>query len=104
MDPGDTIYVAGGTYGPLNINDSGTAGNPITIKRATVADQGTQTGWNAAYDTRVIIDGGGANCAICIGTTVNSNYITVDGATRYGIWGETAHAELEPEMAARRIT
>jgi hypothetical protein len=81
INPGDTIYFAVGTYGGLRINKSGTSGNPITFKRATVASHGADTGWSASYDGRVIIDGG-----IEVGITIDAHYITIDGATRYGIW------------------
>ncbi|MEQ1637905.1 MAG: hypothetical protein ABL903_14570 [Methylococcales bacterium] len=82
IKPGDTIYFAAGTYGQLSINQSGTSGNPITFKRATSGSHGADdTGWNATYDGRVIIDGG-----IEVGITKDTNFITIDGATRYGIW------------------
>ena len=81
INPGDTIYFAAGTYGGLRINKSGTSGSPITFKRATVASHGSDMGWSANYDGRVIIDGG-----IEVGITANAHYITIDGVTRYGIW------------------
>ena len=61
INPGDTIFIAAGTYGALNVGKSGTAGNPITFKRATNAEHGIATGWSSSYDGRVIIDGGGVN-------------------------------------------
>lgn len=94
INPGDTIYIAAGTYGPLNIIKSGTSGSPITFKRATEAEHGTSTGWSSGYDGRVIIDGGDALSAIGIGeggSFTAQHYITIDGATRYGIWVRNAY-------------
>jgi hypothetical protein len=89
VNPGDSIYIAAGTYGAFAITKSGTAGNPITFKRATPGEHGTSTGWSDGYDGRVVVDGGGGLFAIGIGeggSYVGQNYITIDGATRYGIW------------------
>jgi hypothetical protein len=52
---GDTYYVAAGTYaGPVtwNTKDSGTS--VITIKHASVADHGTETGWMNSYAGQAI--------------------------------------------------
>jgi hypothetical protein len=91
--PGDTVYIAAGTYGGLYIAKSGAPGRPLTFKRATVAEHGTATGWNNAFDGRVIIDGGDNRSAIGIGETTYSpqQHITIDGATRYGIWVRNAY-------------
>ena len=85
---GDTVFIAAGTYGAMNITQSGAQGQPITFKRATAGDHGISTGWTSTLDGRIIIDGGGALAAIGIGEggsyTAQSN-ITIDGVTRYGI-------------------
>jgi hypothetical protein len=50
LNRGDTYYVAAGFYGTdyaFDDNNSGTT--PVTMKKATVADHGTDTGWNNAY-------------------------------------------------------
>lgn len=89
INPGDTIYIAAGTYGALNILTSGTSGKPVTFKRATNSDHGAATGWSSSYDGRVIIDGGGSLAAIGIGEGGSysaQSYITIDGVTKYGIW------------------
>jgi len=53
MVRGDTYYVASGTYANANVNfNKATSGTTvITIKKATVADHGTATGWSDAYGT-----------------------------------------------------
>lgn len=107
LNPGDTIYFAAGTYAELSIDKSGTAGNPITFKRATSADHGTSTGWNNSYDARVIFDAGRGFCAICIGGSVQANYITIDGSTRYGIWARNSFYGVKPRgpmNAANNLT
>jgi hypothetical protein len=45
----DTYYVAAGQYPAYSFNTPGSG--LTTIKKATVADHGTVTGWNAAYAT-----------------------------------------------------
>ncbi len=88
LQPGDTVYIAAGTYGPLNILRSGAAGKPLVFKRATAAEHGTATGWTSGMDGQVVIDGGRALAAIGIGeggSYTGQNFVTIDGATRYGI-------------------
>jgi hypothetical protein len=50
---GDTYYVAAGTYAGHSWNRATSGTLVITIKRATIGDHGTDTGWNAAYDGQV---------------------------------------------------
>ena len=82
--PGDTVYIAGGTYTtPLSISKSGNADTSqgrIVYKRATVAEHGSDTGWSDAYDRLVIID---TNSSYNI--NISGSYITLDGVTRWGI-------------------
>lgn len=49
MVRGDTYYVAAGTYTSQTWNQAASGSLIITIKKATVADHGTDTGWNSAY-------------------------------------------------------
>lgn len=52
---GDTYYIAAGPgYAAQNWNKAASGTLPITIRRATVADHGTDTGWDNAFDGRVI--------------------------------------------------
>jgi len=82
LGAGDTLYVAGGANsGRLEIKGSGTSDNHITIKRATVADHGTATGWAAGFDAQVLI-----NTEEGIRSTANNqNYIDIDGVVANGI-------------------
>ena len=80
---GDTYYVAAGTYPGHTFGDSG--GSPstiITIKAATVADHGTDTGWSASYV-------GQANFNTTSGGSIwsiNQSYYVMDGAYRGADW------------------
>ena len=90
MQPGDIVYISGGTdstvyYEELYIGDvQGTAGNPITIKNS----------YDAGHNGRVIIDasqGGGRDC-LSIGRSpgFSTDYITISGLElrngRYGVF------------------
>lgn len=46
---GDTIYVADGTYSGVTFNTTNSGSTLITIKKATVSDHGTATGWSDAF-------------------------------------------------------
>jgi hypothetical protein len=79
VQPGDIIYVAGGTYhSNWQIKKSGAPGRAITIKRATASEHGTDTGWNDAFDNQVLLQQAGISTYAC-------DYITIDGAVRNGI-------------------
>jgi len=79
VSAGDTIYLAGGDYtNAWTITKGGSAGNVITLKRATVGEHGTATGWSAGLDSQVHFDGVGITVAD--GGVGNYNeYITIDG-------------------------
>src|SRR6185295_5213638 len=49
---GGAIYIGGGTY---NTGLPSTSTGNVTVKRATVADHGTGTGWQDAYDGQVTV-------------------------------------------------
>jgi hypothetical protein len=73
INPGDTIYISGGstskTYNELlSVNDSGSNGNPITI------DIGAHSPSPSGHSGQVRIDGQSARSA-CV--NINGNYITV---------------------------
>jgi len=77
IQPGDTIYISGGTAGQtyneqLKINKSGTEGNEITIR----------TGQEAPHNGRVIItNNNGQTGYLGDGIFVNGrSYITIDGS------------------------
>ena len=70
---GDTYYIAAGTYAGSRTWNRATSGTlPITIKRATVADHGTDTGWSASFDGQVVWG---------YGHTVSTGYWVFDGVT-----------------------
>src|SRR5690242_6729684 len=50
---GDTYYVAAGTYASHTWNRAASGTSVITIKRATAADHGTDTGWSSTFDAQV---------------------------------------------------
>lgn len=79
---GDTYYLADGTYARYTVNDAASGTSIITIKKATVAEHGTDTGWNDSFgDGQAIFsDSGGLTGIINIVTS----YITFDGAVGSG--------------------
>ena len=55
---GDTIYVADGDYNAPTLSTATSGTSTITIKKATVADHGTSTGWSDAYgDGQAVFSG-----------------------------------------------
>lgn len=55
---GDTYYIADGNYGSYTFDDQASGSSIITIKKATQADHGTDTGWSPAYgDGQAIFSG-----------------------------------------------
>ena len=89
---GDTYYVAAGSYPGYSFNTPASGASYITVKKATAADHGTATGWNAAYGTGVATFGS-ISCA--------ASYITFDGVTGadtsghgFEIYNPTANAAL----------
>ena len=79
IQPGDTIYIAGGTYtANLVVGASGITGSPITIKRATAAENSTNPGWQSGYDSLVDVNNAQINL-------IGRNNIVIDGAVYGGI-------------------
>jgi len=59
MVRGDTYYVADGSYASRDFDRAVSGTSVITIKKATIADHGTDTGWSSAYgDGQAIFSGG----------------------------------------------
>jgi hypothetical protein len=71
---GDSYYVSDGTYGGYNFNTPNYGLSVVTIKKATVADHGTDTGWSDSYG-----DGQASFSGLIILVT---DYIVFDGQTR----------------------
>lgn len=70
---GDTYYVADGSYGDYTFDDATSGTTPITIKKATVADHGTQTGWSDTF---------GDGQASFGNFIFKTSYYVIDGQTR----------------------
>jgi hypothetical protein len=79
VNPGDTIWLAGGTYtNTIAVGKSGSAGNPIVIKRvlSTDATPTASPGWNSSYDSTVIIN--------LVNGSGGYSWWTLDGQVPYG--------------------
>jgi hypothetical protein len=81
--PGDTVWIAGGTYPSgtgMNVTASGNASNPIYIRRplATDAVPTAAAGWSAGFDSTPIITSATALRA-------GVSYLYVDGRVDMGI-------------------
>lgn len=78
---GDTYYIADGSYGGYTFDDAASGTTPITIKKCTASDHGTETGYSAGY-----CDGQ----AVFSGLTFKRPYYVFDGAKRNeSNWQET---------------
>ncbi|WP_157272387.1 hypothetical protein [Azohydromonas aeria] len=73
---GNTYYVAAGSYAGRTFSTAASGTTPITIKKATVADHGTNTGWNDAYGT--------GQAQFTSGLRFTSPYWVIDGQTGGG--------------------
>jgi Right handed beta helix region len=85
VSPGDTIFVAGGSYGYFAAGKSGTASAPITIERVRASDAIAvlAPGWKSAFDSQVIqtVPKGHSGINISQGT---GSFLTVDGRVDAG--------------------
>lgn len=70
---GDIYYVADGAYAARTFADPVSGSTPITIKKATVADHGTNTGWSNTY---------GDGQAVFGNFTFKTSHYVIDGQTR----------------------
>jgi hypothetical protein len=68
---GDTYYVADGSYATYEFNDAVSTTLVITVKKATIADHGTETGWDASY--------GDGQAVFATQIKFTSSYFTFDG-------------------------
>jgi len=94
--PGDTIWIAGGTYSDnLNIaNKSGTSASPITYQKVLSSDPSNVTtavsGWNPTYGTAIATINGGPGFSGNVGNIVINgrvlNGITFPIPDGYGGW------------------
>ncbi len=82
VKPGDTIWLAGGTYtSPLVVQASGSSSAPISIIRVTSADSvaTSSPGWSSSFDSQVIISNQAPEIDI-----PNCSYITINGHENSG--------------------
>jgi hypothetical protein len=70
---GDTYYVADGSYGSYVCDDNANGVLTITVKKATAADHGTETGWDSDF---------GDGQAVFGSLTIRDPYYIFDGQTR----------------------
>ena len=95
---GDIYYVADGSYGDLTLRTTASGTTLITIKKATVADHGTETGWVSTYG-----DGQATFGSVSYG----SDYWLFDGQTRNeSNWndGSAYGFKLTGQVSFRRTT
>jgi hypothetical protein len=69
---GDTYYVAGGKYAGRTWNTPNSGTSVITVKHATSADHGTNTGWSDAYSSQASFHNR---------NTFSTNYWVFDGVS-----------------------
>lgn len=74
---GNTYYLATGNYGSHTFNDAKSGTTLITIKKATLADHGTETGWSSPY---------GSGQAVFTGWEIYTDYYVFDGQMRNTDW------------------
>ena len=82
---GDILYVAGGNYtSTLEPQTSGTSDFVrVIIRRATVAEHGTDAGWSSSFDTQINL------LTTAYIRIYQQSYITIDGVTEYGFYVES---------------
>ncbi len=85
VSPGDTIFVAGGSYGYFTPGKSGTASAPITIERVRASDTIAvlAAGWHSAFDSQVVQTVPTGQSGIYINQGIGS-FLTVDGRVNAG--------------------
>ena len=85
LGAGDTLWLAGGNYGNgFAISVSGNATSPVTIRKATAASHGSESGWNASYDSQAVFNSG---------INISGRYVSLEGGewkppglpTKFGI-------------------
>src|SRR2546430_15464490 len=87
VSPGDTIWLAGGTYANGIVPKmSGSAGKLISIKRvlATDATPTAAAGWNSSFDSKVVVSPSNANPIDWQSQTTGS-YLLIDCRVDSGI-------------------
>jgi len=81
---GATYYLADGTYAGRTFNTANSGTSVITLKKATIADHGTDTGWSTAF---------GDGQAVFGECTFTTDFYVVDGQRRNAAWQQGAVSE-----------
>lgn len=74
---GDTYYFSTGTNNPLTLSTAASGTNTITLKAATVADHGTNSGWSDSMAGQTLFLGE---------SSISSPYWVINGQTRGSDW------------------
>ena len=109
VQPGDTVWLAGGTYTKgFVVGASGASGQPVYIARVLSTDAlpASAPGWSAAFDSQVVVtntsannDNSGCNAGdvLCFNRSTLGNYTYWDGRVDSGILLQTSDiAGLSP--------
>lgn len=83
---GDTYYIAAGSYVPYGhtFNDPESGTSVITLKTATQADHGTDTGWSSSYAGQVVFGGGNYQSGQQGILEFDTGYYVLNGVYRSG--------------------
>lgn len=76
LQRGAIYYVADGTYNRHTFNDAPSGTQKITVRKATVADHGTNTGWDNSY--------GDGQATFMGGISFSTDHYEIDGVTGGG--------------------
>lgn len=100
LGPGDTLWIAGGTYADLDIGGSGTSSARIYLKRALASDPECTSapGWLAAFDSQIVVRN--TDKATIAFTSGNGHYVTIDGQVESGIKVQFEDDELGVWLAS----
>lgn len=93
LNRGDTYYIADGTYGGYTFDDAVSGTTLITIKKATISDHGTDTGWNSSYGDGVAI--------FTSGLTFTTGYWVFDGITGSFKNGHGFHIDMTADTGVK---
>jgi hypothetical protein len=88
VKPGDTVWLAGGTYTTgMHCTQSGAAGSVISIMRPRTTDAAptASAGWSASFDSQVIVDPGNSSDPVWWDKLNAGSYLTFDGRVDSGI-------------------
>ena len=74
---GDIYYLATGSYGSYTFDDANSGSTWITLKKATIADHGVQTGWSDSF---------GIGQAVFRSWQIYTDFYRFDGVSRNSDW------------------